>query len=79
MDVNGIEKDIETIVAEAQAALGPIQTLLTIVGPFLPPQVKLAMGVIEAVSSAAPAIIADLKKTVADVEAAIAKLQPPTA
>lgn len=75
MDLTTAEKDFETILAEAQSALPAIQTLLSVVGMFVP-QAKVASEILSAVTTVAPTLIADLKKTAQDFEAALAALKP---
>ena len=79
-DIASIEKSIETIVAEAEAAIAPIEALLTVLGPFLPASVKgpaaVAIATIKALQTAAPTLVADLEKVGAELEAVIAAIHP---
>ena len=79
MDLNTAEKDIETLFSEFSAALGPVNALVDVISPFLPPQAKVAIAVLKVIESTGPTIIADVKKLAADVEAAIATISPPPA
>lgn len=76
-DVSTIEKDFETVLAEAQTALPAIQTMLTMVGMFVP-QAKIAATILSGVMVAAPTLLADVKKVAADLEAALGTSAPAT-
>jgi len=64
--------DLKKLIAEAESALGSIEALATTFGPFLPASVKTALVEIKMFQAAAPTLIAEVEKLVADAEAAYA-------
>jgi len=73
-------QEIDTVLAEAQAALVPIKMLITMVAPFLPQAerdaLNTAVRVIDAMSTTAPDFVKNAKAITADIEAIIAAIRP---
>lgn len=67
--------NIQTELAAAEGALAPIEALAARFGPFLPAPVQAALVEIKLFQSAAPALIAEVEKLVADAEAAYASIK----
>jgi hypothetical protein len=67
--------NIQTALTAAEGALAPIETLAATFGPFLPAPVAAALAEIKLFQAAAPALIAEVEKLVADAEAAYASIK----
>jgi hypothetical protein len=67
--------NIQTALTAAENSLIPIETLAATFGPFLPAPVATALAEIKLFQAAAPALIGEVEKLVADSEAAYASIK----